>query len=59
MVTDVSPLHHPKAVYPIVVTPSGIMIDSRLEQSENASFPMLFTLIGMSIDARLLHDLNA
>ena len=56
--TDVNPLFW-KDLLPITVTPSGIAIDCRKLQSENASLPMLSTLGGMVIDVSPLQPRKA
>ena len=51
--------HIPNAPPPMLVTPLGIAMLVRLEQSENALLPILVTLSGIVMFARLVHSENA
>ena len=47
-----------KAKSPILVTPSGIMIDAKLVQPENAPSSMLVTPLGSVIETMFLQLVN-
>ena len=49
-VMDLSKEQHKKALHPIVVTESGILMDSSDSHLENASIPIVFSLLGSLMD---------
>ena len=56
--TEVAFVHPEKALEPSSLTPSGITIEDRDEQPENAELQIAVTLCGIETDV-ILQDLNA
>ena len=59
MVTEVRPEQPVKALLPIVITPSEIVIDVSPVQPENAKSPIAVTLLGMVTEVRLEQPVKA
>jgi hypothetical protein len=57
--TLTSEVHLKNTAPPILVTPLGMVILVRLEQSLNALLPMKVTLLGITKLVRLLQDIKA
>jgi hypothetical protein len=56
---DISPLHPPNALFPILVTELGIVKCVKLTHALKEQLPILVTEFGIFTKARLLHPAKA